>query len=414
MKITMIALGSTGDVRPFILLGKELSSRGHAITIAAFSRFARDVSEAGFRFFPLCGDAESFISRVMQPGSNALTYLPHVERELKHVAPLLISDLCQSCEDTDALICNFFGSVYYSIAEKYNIPCIQTYYFPMDPNREIPMSTFRNQRMAPWMNLASYKMGYFLLGTAEKHFLNTWRKENSLSLRKPDTAPDYRIGSHIVPVVYAISPQFIPRPKEWNEHIYMSGFWFDDHPEPWSPPESLQQFLSSGSQPVYIGFGSMKNKYVSRLLTVVLRALHATGIRAVIATGWNGRNLKSTRQVYFIDYIPHDWLFPKVLAVVHHGGAGTTAAGLRYGRPTLILPFGGDQSFWGYHIHRSGCGPRPIPCQRVSVENLTKALLKLVGKPEYRLTAEKLGEAIRQENGTCRAADLIEKEITGW
>lgn len=414
MKITMLTLGSTGDVRPYILLGRELQARGHAITLASFSRFAEMVRDSGLTFFPVSGDAEALMAAILSPDTSGITYLPHVQKSLKKVAPQLIQDLSDSCVGADAMICNFFGSVYYSIAEKHQIPCVQTHYFPMDPTHSFPISSIRLQHMGPWLNSASYRIGYLLIGVVEKRYLTSWRKKNAVSLRKLRASPDYRIGDHIIPVIYAISPLLLPRPREWNEHIRMSGFWMDEHPAPWQPPAELEAFLASGGKTVYIGFGSMTGGNMNRLMTIVLRAVHAAGLSAVISAGWGGKKMKSTRRVYFADYVPHDWLFPRVCAVVHHGGAGTTAAGLRYGKPTLIIPFAGDQPLWGYRVYETGCGPKPVARESLTVQRLTRALTDLVSRPEYRIHAEAMAEGLSREHGVRTAADMIEEEISRW
>ena len=416
MKITMIALGSTGDVRPYVLLGRELSARGHAITIATFEPFEGMIREAGLNFFKVSGDVVEMMSNLMRPGGNGVRYIASLEKTIRDVAPALLNDLTRSCEGADALICTFFGSMYYSIAEKYGIPCIQTHYFPMDNNREMPISSSPFQHLGKVWNSASYKIGYVLIGTLEKRYLTDWRRENGMAPRRVHTRPDYVSGGHRVPVIYAVSPLVMPRPKQWNEHIHMSGFWYDDTPCDWQPPEDLEAFMAAGETPIYIGFGSMVSGNMNRLFAMVLRAVRAARVRAVISAGWGGESvrLKSNSQVYFADYVPHDWLFPRVKAVVHHGGAGTTASGLRAGKPTLVVPFGGDQPFWGTRVHALGCGPRPIRREALTVNKLTRGILDLVTRDSYRESAEALGATLRAEKGVRTAANIIEKEIAAW
>ena len=415
MRITMLTIGSTGDVRPYILLGRELASRGHHITIATFSVFQEMVEEAGFRFHALSGDAEELMAAIMSPSSSSFSYLPRLEKSLRSVVPQLIQDMSDSCSTAEAMICNFFGSVYYSIAEKYQIPCIQTHYFPMDPTGNQPISSVRHQHMGAFLNESSYRLGYFLISTVEKRYLSAWRSENGLSARRILTHPDYRVGTHPVPVIYAVSPLLMPRPKDWDAHIRLSGFWFDESPVTWEPPQDLTDFLSRDPEPpIYIGFGSMTGRGMNQLMTIVLRAVHAARVRAVVNLGWSGTRFSSTRNVYFGSYFPHDWLFPRMKAVVHHGGAGTTAAGLRYGKPSLIIPFAGDQSFWADRVWKTGCGPKPIPRDRLTVERLTRALLDLKNQPRYAHNAQRIMQGLAQEHGVQTAADQIEMEITHW
>lgn len=414
MNITMLTIGSMGDVRPFVLLGRELRSRGHTITIATFSGFEKMILDAGLGFFPLSGNAAAFMASIMAPDTNGLTYLPHLWKGLKQYAPELIRDMDESCRHANAMVVNFFGSVYYSIAEKYGIPCIQTYYFPMDPNSAVPISSIRNMHLGAALNRQSYKLGYMAIGTVEKLILSPWRKENRLDPRKASSHPNYQIGNHTVPVIYAISPCLFPRPAEWGPAIRMSGFWFDDTPVSWKAPDALESFLSAGDRPVYIGFGSMVSGDMNRLLTILLRAIHASGIRAIVSLGDRRTDLHSTRNVLFASYIPHDWIFPRVQAVVHHGGAGTTAAGLRYGLPTLIIPFAGDQPFWGDRVFRSGCGPKPVNRKSLTVHSLTRSLIDLTRQEKYAVHAAQMAAAMKQEHGVQQAADMVESDIMNW
>lgn len=416
MRITMSTIGSTGDVRPYVLLGSELKKRGHEVTIATFPPFEGMIREAGLGFYPLSGDVIRVMDSVMKPGVNGVNYLHQVEMALKDVAPQLLNDLLHSCDHAEALICTFFGSLYYSIAEKYRIPCIQTQYFPMDPNDIAPISSAPGQHLGKAWNRTTYKLGYLLIGALEHRYLTAWRKENGMTVRKLRTRPDYVIGGHTIPVIYAMSPLVMPRPASWDEHIHMSGFWCSEESQPYTPPEDLTAFLDAGEPPIYIGFGSMVSGNMNKTFTIVLRAVRAAKVRAVISLGWAGEkmHLKSTKNVYFGDYIPHDWLFPRVSAVVHHGGAGTTAAGLRAGKPTLVIPFGGDQPFWGARVEALGCGPHPLRRDSLTVQRLTKALLDLKHHSSYRVAAEELGERLRTEHGTENAADLVERELAAW
>lgn len=414
MKITLLSVGSTGDVRPFILIGRELKSRGHEVTVTAFSRFGNAVTAAGLKFHPLRGSVEKMMESIMEPDTSGVTYLPRLWKGVKDTAPEMLQDMLDSCSTADAMVCNFFGSVYYSIAEKYNIPCVQINLFPMDPTGDVPISSVRNQRLGSFLNKSTYKAGYYLIGTVEKHVLGEWRRNSGLAERRPAVRPDYRIGSHVVPVIYPISPCIFPRPEDWGDHVHMSGFCFDESPVVYDPPRELTAFLSAGERPVYIGFGSMNSGDMNCLLSIVLRAVHAAGIRAVISAGWNGRKLKSSRSVLFVDDVPHDWLFPRVSAVVHHGGAGTTAAGLHHGKPALVIPFAGDQTFWGTRIWRSGCGPKPVPRAGLTVRRLTKALLDLKSTSSYYENARRISELLGREHGVRMAADLIEQEIARW
>ena len=415
MRITMLTIGSIGDVRPCINLAKELSLRGHEITIAAFPKFQALVEANGFRFHALDGDADKMIGSIMQPDTSGFTYLPRLMKSLRVTVPELIRSLTDSCIGADAMVCNFFGSVYYSISEKFHIPCVQINFFPMDPTGDIPISSIRNQHLGRIINMSSYRIGYIMISLLESRYLSGWRKNEHLSVRGIHSLPDYSVGENQVPVIYAISPSLLPRPSEWNPRIYMSGFLFDDHSTEWMPAKDITAFLAEGRPPVYIGFGSMNSGDMNKLITITLRAVRSAGIRAVIDLSSTGRKLHSSRQVFFMDkYVSHEALFPRVSAVIHHGGAGTTSTGLRFGKPTLIIPFAGDQPFWGNLVWQRGCGPKPVPRSRLTVQRLTKGILDLISQSKYTVNAKQMAVELSRENGIKTASDIIEKEITSW
>ncbi|MBR4081505.1 MAG: glycosyltransferase family 1 protein [Clostridia bacterium] len=416
MRMTLLSLGSTGDVRPYVLLGQELKSRGHEVTVAAFSAFRDMVVDAGLRFFAIAGDAEEFMSNIMKPEAVGVRYLIEAERSIRDIAPVLLRDLLLACEGAEAMVCNFFGTMYYSVAEKYGIPCVQTHFFSMDPTGDMPISSAPGLTWGRWWNRVSYRIGYFLISLLERRYLTAWRRANGMTVKGLRTAPDYRIGENTVPALYAMSPLVVPRPAEWGESIAMTGFWWDDAPCTWQPPEELTAFMAAGDTPVYIGFGSMNSGDMEETYNIVLEAVRLADVRAVINLGWNSDKMhpESDERIFFGDYIPHDWLFDHVCAVVHHGGAGTTAAGLRYGKPTLVIPFGGDQPFWGMRVEALGCGPAPIERMKMTAQRLAEALKELTTNDRYRAAAAALGETMRREHGVQLAADLVEKHIAAW
>ena len=211
-----------------------------------------------------------------------------------------------------------------------------------------------------------------------------------------------------VPVLYGYSPHIVPSPDDWPETTKASGYWFLDPPTEWQPPPDLLRFLDRGNPPVYVGFGSAAGLHPEKLANVVIAALVKAGQRGVIATGWGGLappNLPG--DIFQLEAAPHAWLFPRMAAVVHHGGAGTTTAGLRAGNPSIICPFLGDQPFWGTRVHSLGAGPTPIPQNKFTVANLSRAIRLAVTDTHMRRHAARLGENIRAENGLGVAVDFI-------
>lgn len=409
----MISIGSTGDVRPYLLLGRELQRRGHEVTLCAFSAFEELAKSAGFRFMPLSGDVHMMIEHMMN-GSQPLATINKLRLMLKPILKPFLSDLISACEGAQVIIGTYFGAVLPSIAEKYGVPFIQTHYYPMDMNDSVPIASAPGLRAGRMWNRMTYRVGNLIISSVEIYYLTQWRQEQGMSPRKLSDKPIYHIGGHSVPIIYAMSPLLLPRPSEWDENIHMSGFWLDNDLCDYTPPESLSRFLQSGEKPIYIGFGSMVKGDMGKTLHIVLEALRRTGLRAVISKGWGVDDVPLSENVYVADYIPHDWLFEKVSAVVHHGGAGTTAAGVLAGKPTLIIPFGGDQPFWALRVYKQGIGPAPIRREALTVRRLVGALRELTDTKRYVVAAQELSLRLRQENGTVNAADTIEQEVDKW
>jgi len=210
------------------------------------------------------------------------------------------------------------------------------------------------------------------------------------------------------PVLYGHSPAVLPPPRDWPDWVTVTGFWFLDRAEDWRPPADLVRYLEAGPPPVYVGFGSMTTDSPSETSKLVLRALALTGNRAVLDTGWGGLSGEvGSPDVYLVNNVPHDWLFPRMSAVVHHGGVGTTHAGIRAGVPSVIVPFLPDQRFWGHHVWKLGVGTRPIPRAQVSVQRLDEAIRVATTDQNMRERAASIGRRIRTEDGVARAVEAF-------
>lgn len=413
MRITMICIGSTGDVRPYIVLGRELKARGHDISICAFSDFEAAVLKEGFRFKPVAGDVKNLMGNLMN-GSTGVGFLKQVHDSLIDCIDPFLTDIEAACEDCDAIIGTYFGQVFQSLAEMHHIPYIQTHYFPMDKNPETPITSAPGQHAGKVWNLASYQVGHLVVSAMEKYYLSDWREKHGMTPRKLKTTPDYQLNGHTIPVLYAMSPLVMPRPATWGENIHMTGYWLDNSCSDYEPTPALKAFLEAGEKPIYVGFGSMVSGDMGETLGMVLDAVEQSGVRAVLSTGWGGVKIPEREDIFVADFVPHDWLFRHVSAVVHHGGAGTTAAGIQAGLPSLIIPFGGDQPFWAGRVQELGIGPKAIPRDKLSVSRLTKAFVDLTTTKKYRVAAHELGERLVLENGAVIAANIIEHELRKW
>jgi len=208
-----------------------------------------------------------------------------------------------------------------------------------------------------------------------------------------------RIGSDDVSLR---SPALIPKPKDWGAHISISGFYFLSLASNFTPEPDLAAFLAAGPPPIYIGFGSIVVDDPNAMTKLIFEAVKKTGQRALVSKGWGGFGADQLRipdDVFMLGNVPHDWLFQHVSCVVHHGGAGTTAAGIALGRPTVIIPFFGDQPFWGAMVAKAEAGPTPIPHKQLTSANLAAAIQESL-KPSTLTKAQELGARISSEKGT--------------
>ena len=209
------------------------------------------------------------------------------------------------------------------------------------------------------------------------------------------------------------SPALIPKPNDWGKKIDISGFYFLNLASSYTPDSDLAAFLEAGPPPVYIGFGSIVVDDPNAMTRMIFDAIHLAGIRALVSKGWGGLgedDVGVPDGVFMLGNVPHDWLFQHVSAVVHHGGAGTTSAGIKAGKPTLVVPFFGDQPFWGAMIARAKAGPEPIPYKDLTAEKLAEAI-KFCLESHTQERAQELGQKIREETGTEEGARSFHRHI---
>jgi sterol 3beta-glucosyltransferase len=296
----------------------------------------------------------------------------------------------------------------FAIAEQLSIPILQAFLFPFTPTRYFPSPLVPSLPFGSMLNRLSFHITRQMFWQTSKSSDAAARQ--LLGLPKGSFWGPYKALSRSpLPVLHGYSAHVLPRPADWPENYIVTGAWFLDPPEEWTPPADLVTFLNAGPAPVYIGFGSMGSRDPEKTVQTVLEALERSGQRGVIASGWGGLKASALPEnVHQLSSIPHTWLFPQMAAIVHHGGAGTTAAGTAAGVPSIIIPFMGDQSFWGRRIQTLGVGPQPIPRKMLTATNLANAIREAITNVEMRRSAEQLGQAVRAEDGVGNAVRLIE------
>lgn len=419
MHITMLALGSRGDVLPYTTLGRALRAAGHRVRFATFENFQQLVTTQGLDFHPVRGDARSLLSgpggqALAESGRSPLRMARSTLRLFGVMAGSFARDLSvPGLWDTELIINQLPGGLYgYDLAERLGVPMVLAAVMPLTPTRHEPMLAFP-QLLAciPGYNAFTHWLAYQLVWQGFRPAVTRWRQATLGLSKAPLWGYARLMERRCVPVLNGFSAHLVPRPPDWGDHVHVTGYWFPED-EPWQPPGGLAEFIEDGSPPVFVGFGSMPVRHPERTTAVVLEALARSGQRAIVQAGWAGIGQADLpKGVYQIDYAPYAWLFPRLAAIVHHGGAGTTAFGLRAGVPAIVVPFLFDQFYWGRRISVLGVGPAPIPHKRLSVERLAEALDQAVGDTQMRQRAAELGQKVRSEGGVRAAVDAIHSRV---
>ena len=420
MKILILTYGSRGDVQPYVALGKGLKDAGHDVTLATSDRFQTFVENHGLNYAYMSDEVLGIVDTdegkdLLEKGSNLYEMIRRGLKVAKKVKPAqreLLENSWQAAKTAqpDFIIFHPKAGGAAHIAEKLDIKCALATPIPMMiPTTELRFPVFPDLKLGGWYTRTTYKIIQFMINRVWSKYTKDFRKRLELPpIRKFDFLKT--ASGENIPVIHAHSEAVIPRPEDWPDHAYITGYWFLNEEPDWTPPQGLLDFLDAGPPPVYIGFGSMAGRNPQKLAKTVIGALEQSGTRGIIATGWGGLKAGDLPDnIYKLEQAPHSWLFPKMAAVVHHGGAGTTAAGLRAGKPTIIIPFFGDQPFWGQTVHKLGAGPAPIFQKTLNAERLASAITQATTHENMIKTAREIGEKIRNEDGVSVAISLIER-----
>jgi sterol 3beta-glucosyltransferase len=419
MKITMIAIGSRGDVQPLVALGLGLKSNGHDVAVATHAIFEDVVRGNGLGFFLIKADPKKTLEsrdgqEALKNGSNPIRSWIDFSRMVRPSFVQTGLDCLNACGGTDLIVYSPFSTFFaLHVAEKLNIPAVAAYLAPAHPTTQIPSFLSPTQgNLGRWLNLFSWKIYELMIWYPYRAIINELRTRH-LGL-PPHGLMSFQSGRKKESVVlYGISPSVFPKPPDWGENIKVTGYWFLENETEWSPPRELVEFLSRGKPPVYVGFGSMPLQDSQSVTAMVLKALKLSNQRGVLLNGWGslgGTDLPES--VIKIDSTPHGWLFPRMAAVVHHGGAGTTASVLRAGKASVIVPFFVDQPFWGRRVYGLGAGTKPIPFKELTAERLAASIDIAVNSAEIQRRATELSEKIRAEKGVANAVELVENLLS--
>ncbi|XP_035548724.1 sterol 3-beta-glucosyltransferase UGT80A2-like isoform X2 [Juglans regia] len=418
LQIVMLIVGTRGDVQPFVAIGKRLQDYGHRVRLATHSNFKDFVLTAGLEFYPLGGDPKVLAGYMVKNKGflpSGPSEIPVQRNQMKEI----IYSLLPACKDpdmdcgipfkADAIIANPPAYGHIHVAEALKVPIHIFFTMPWTPTSEFPHPLSRVKQQSGYR--LSYQIVDSLIWLGIRDMINDVRKKK-LKLRPVTYLSGSQGSDSDIPHGYIWSPHLVPKPKDWGPKVDVVGFCFLDLASNYEPPEPLVKWLEAGEKPVYIGFGSLPVQEPEKMTQIIVKALEMTGQRGIINKGWGGLgNLAEPKDsIYLLDNIPHDWLFLQCKAVVHHGGAGTTAAGLRAACPTTVVPFFGDQPFWGERVHARGVGPAPIPVDEFTLPKLVDAI-KFMLDPKVKQHAVELAKAMESEDGVAGAVKAFFKHL---
>jgi sterol 3beta-glucosyltransferase len=411
--LSIIAYGTWGDVYPSLALGLALKEAGYGVRLVVTEDFARWARSTGLDVHLL--PVNKFeVMKTVSSRTNPLQVMLAIRREITPALQKAGKELLVAAENTDALLVNeWLLGIASGISEVFGLQLVHLASQPGIKTGVEPISTM--PALPDWApfresyNRMSYDLARTLRWFTYASQINRVRK---IQLKlAPLSFQGYLALLDRTPSITMISPQVLPRPADWPDRHRLTGFLFYDD-EAWRPPAGLEDFIHSGEAPVYVGFGSMRDRQPEKTTRLVLEALEMAQQRGVLYRGWGdlGKHRLPDR-VYRLDYAPHRWLFPRMAAVVHHAGAGTSAAALRAGVPSVPIPHSGDQLFWARRLHQIGGGTRPLPRSQINAAGLAERIAVAVRDSQLRRQAADLGDKIAGEDGAGRTVEAIREVL---
>jgi sterol 3beta-glucosyltransferase len=403
-RIALLTVGTRGDAQPFAALALALDNAGYAVRVGAPRNFRPFFENLGIAYVPLGMDAKVLFERPEMKAYFKGGPIGRLRRSWDSLRPMLRSmmdDMPDAVGNADAVICHLTAKIAFDVCEARRIPAAMAAFQPISPTAEFPLLIFNARTLGPLVNRLTYNLLRYSYLKVQSE-INRWRRSVlGLGPRRIGAPVTHFLPGELPTIIYGISPTVLPRPADWPDNAHLTGYWFlDAHPR-WTPPPELAAFLADGAPPIYVGFGSIPGGVTPDIPAILTEALKRTGLRAVVNRGWGAAQFDADKVPDFIlpvDDVPHEHLFPRMAGIVHHAGAGVSAAGLRAGRPTLACPFNTDQPWWARRLHELGVGPKPLPLKKWTADRVAKALEALLGTPSYAEAATRVAERLEAEN----------------
>ncbi|WP_184734256.1 glycosyltransferase [Streptomyces netropsis] len=412
MRVALLTAGSRGDVAPYTGLGHALERAGHRVTLVTHARFAPLAEDAGIGFHPLPVDPraelDSARGRALRRSANDVEQRVRAFALARQSAGRMADGLLAAAQEADVLlVSSSLQLLGHTLAEGLGLPAMGVYLQPLHATREFAPSVMSTRSWGPVGNRIAARAVNVAIDAVFSGTARTLRARLGLPPSSTRAARRTRERQRW-PVRHGFSPLVVPRPRDWRPELTVDGYWWQHDPPGAGLPPHVRDFLAAGPPPVFVGLGSIPVPDPAQLGVTAVRALRAAGLRGVIQRGWSGLEADGD-DMLTVDELPHAALFPQTAAVVHHAGAGTTAAALRAGVPAVPLPLQLDTGFWAGRLTALGVAPRAVPLRRISADALTDALLRVTTDPAYRERARALGTRIRAEDGTAPVVTAVDR-----
>ena len=412
MNIAILTYGSQGDVEPFVALGQRLCQSGHQVRLAGPAAYQSHFDLGEIEFIPLPGEPARMVQDLVdQAGTNFFQMIQSVSKFVFPLAAQVFEQSRVACQGADLIIHSFLlTSTGIGLAQELGIPNISAQLFPVfSSTSDFPAPTFLDLPLGKRYRRLTHQLISRTFKSGSRYLYQRIRKKSPTLPELTSWIPgDLGVGQ--IPILYAFSSHVVPRPQDWDKNAHLTGYWLLDQQSEQSPPQEAVDFLRSGPPPITIAFGSTRTQKLEAIQQKVIQALVSCNQRGIIISE-KPQPTFSAPHLLQLEYAPYRWLFKRSTAVIHHGGAGTTARGLMAGIPNIILPFTSDQPFWGRQVHALGAGPKPIPPRGLTVSGLIRAIDQTITDQAMRSRAQNIGVKISQEDGSSEAVRIIESVL---
>ena len=414
MRILLMTYGTRGDVEPFLALAEGFVRAGHNVRLAAPETYASLAANTGVEYIPLPGNPEQLAAAmVQQAGGNPLRMIAVMARFVFPLAAAVYERVRAIAPGSDAIVHSFlFTQAGYEIAKTLGVPDFSAQMFPMfAPTAEFSAPGFPDLPLPGIYRKMTHTLfnGIFRHGGGILYGQVRRAHPDFPSLTGWPFSPSEK---RVTPILFGFSRHVVPRPAEWPASAFVTGYWQSNPPQDVDVPVALRRFLDAGPAPVYIGFGSAIPRDMKKLAGIAAEAIRQTGKRGILSMEKTADlPEQDSPDLFAVDSIPHRWLFPRMGAVVHHGGAGTTGMGLRAGIPNILIPFTADQPFWAERVRLLGAGPHSIPLGKLTSRRLAVAIDQTMRDASMRARCRELGKKIDAEDGVARAVELVTRPM---